>query len=234
MDGTLKHRAVYLGDSQTPQVCGSYELQQGDNPCKEPPSCLVCLKCWNVTFNQTADTIWLVFFFKKSENRTWKKSFRSGELKSLEKHIPDFTDNCCTYACVLMNNGTYYYDCPVWDTLITVWRVDGGEAAAVMTAPLGQQLSLPRWKCLESAVKNASEIYRAAAGLRIIGGETYMVPSGRGPSRSLCGEITAEHNGGTMRRQRRLCFLFPSLLRRCTVHQHVFQAPSRARLLPLT
>lgn len=110
-----------------------------------------------------------------------------------------------------MNKGAYCYNCSVWHTLIIVWMVDGREAGVVMTAPLSQQLSLPRWKRLESTVKNASEIYRPAVGLLIIGGETWMVPSGRGPSLRLCSEITEEHNSGTMQWQRRLCFLFPSV-----------------------
>lgn len=47
-----------------------------------------------------------------------------------------------------------------------------------MTTSLSWQLGLPQRKRLESTIKSASEIYRPAVGLRISGGETWMVPSG--------------------------------------------------------
>lgn len=113
--------------------------------------------------------------------------------------------------CAVMNKGAYCYICSVWYTLIIVWMAEGREAGVVMTGVLSWQLSLPQWKRLESTVKNASEIYRPALGLCIRGGETWMVPSGRGPSLWLHGEITEEYNRGTMQRQRRPCFLFLSV-----------------------
>lgn len=80
-----------------------------------------------------------------------------------------------------MNKGAYCHNCSVWYTLIIVWMAEGREAGVVMTAPLSQQLSLPRWKRLESTVKNASEIYRPAVGLRIRGVKHGWCPQDQDP-----------------------------------------------------
>lgn len=139
----------------------------------------------------TCLTLLLKFCVLKLRQREVKIKFEmldssvQDDLKSLEKHMSDLTDNCDVYP--VMNNGAYCYNCPMWYTLIIVWTAEGREAGAVMTAPLSWQLSLPQWKRLQSTVKNASEIYRPALGLRISGGETWMVPWGRGPSLRLCG-----------------------------------------------
>lgn len=72
--------------------------------------------------------------------------------------------------------------CPVCTTLIIVWMAEVRGAGEVMTVRLRRQLSLPRWKRPERTIKNASEIYRPAVGLFNRVGETWMVPSGWGPS----------------------------------------------------
>lgn len=140
----------------------------------------------------------------RSENYIWNVRF---VYKGLLKNWKNMRQNSpITVMRVVMNRGAYCYICSMWCTLIVVWMVEGREAGGLMTALLSWQLSLPRWKRLESTVKNASEIYRPAVGPCIRGGEAWMVPSGRGPSLWLHGEITEEHNRGTMQRQRRLCF----------------------------
>lgn len=175
-----------------------WQLRLSDNSLAHPQTwrCLVqVLKCPIHCGRKqyfTWFTLLLMFCVLKIKRREVKIKFRILLSRFTEepgskhaRHHRINLDNCDVY--VGTNKGDCCCNCTVWYTLITVWMVEGREAGVVMTAPLSQQLSLPWWKRLESTVKNASEIYRPAVGLCIREGETWKLPSGRGPSLRLHG-----------------------------------------------